>query len=87
MTWWMWLILIVAALYALHRLGLWMESKDWIYYRRKRRSSAGYFEASGIFDPSARHLLEAKKEIVAEEHDGDDDADRPPEDQVAPKRD
>jgi hypothetical protein len=81
----MWLALVLASLYPLHRLGLWMESKDWIYYQRRPKSGAGYFEAAGIFDPGMRHLREAKKEIVAERPDGDDDDARPPEDRVGPR--
>jgi hypothetical protein len=82
----MWLALILAALYPLHRLLVWMESKDWIYYRRKRKSGAVFLEIAAIIDPGARHVLEARKEIAAAEDDGDDDDSRTPEDQVAPGR-
>ncbi len=82
--WWMWLGIAFAAAYPLHRLGLWMESKDWVYYRRRPKSGAGsgFLEVAAIVDPAARHMLEARKEMVAKEHDGDDDDDRPPEDRV-----
>jgi hypothetical protein len=85
MTLVIWIIGIAIALYALHRLFIWMEGKGWIYYRKRRASAAeGILGVASIVDPAARHALEARQELVIEnEDDGDDDDDRPPEDQIS----
>ncbi len=69
----------VAALYALHRLGLWMEERGWIYYRRKRGGSGSlgtaFLEVQSMLEPSKKHILEISQKDESE----DDDSGDPPE--------
>lgn len=69
----------VPALYALHRLGLWMEARGWIYYRRKRGGSgslgAAFLEVQSMLEPSKKHVLEISRKDESE----DDDSGDPPE--------
>lgn len=54
----------IAALYALHRLALWMERKGWIYYRKQGDGSAAgnaLMEIQSIFEPASRHGVEVRK--------------------------
>jgi hypothetical protein len=60
---WLW-ILVIPGLYALHRLGLWLEAKGWIRYRK----AAGGGTLSGIMKdlevhvrPQIRHVEKAKE--------------------------
>jgi hypothetical protein len=61
------LLLFVAAgigLYALHRLALWMESRDWIYYQRSGDPASlgdAFLEVQSAFSNDAKHLLEARR--------------------------
>ena len=58
------LTLIAAALYALDRLGLYMERRGWVYYRKKRGSvplATAVLETQALFDPSKRYVLEATR--------------------------
>jgi hypothetical protein len=50
---------VVAAPYGLHRLGLWMEGRGWLYYRdRKPGGGARSFVAlQEILEPPARHVF------------------------------
>ncbi len=61
------------ALYGLHRLALWMETKGWIYYLRKRASpdtmGAAFLELQRMVQPDARHILEIKQNQRVEQHD------------------
>jgi hypothetical protein len=70
-----WLITIAVALYALHHLGLWMEERGWIYYRKKHGSSgslsSAVLEVQALFEPSRRHVLEAKREDDEQDESGD----------------
>ena len=71
---------IAIALYALHRLAVWMESRGWIYYQKKRGSSGSLGSAllrvDEILQPGRRHVIEARE---MEERDGDESADPPPQ--------
>lgn len=68
-------IALMAALYGLHRLALWMEDKGWIYYRQKRASPNALGNAvlsvQQILQPDARHIVEAKQERTQEQHGGE----------------
>lgn len=80
----LWISGAAAALYGLHRLGLWMESKDWIYYRRRPKGGAGFvLDIAATIDPGARAVVEARETKSEQQQNGDDDDDRAPEDQVA----
>ena len=76
----LWICFAIGVLFGLHNVLLWMETKDWIYYRRKRSSSGAtsIIEVGSILDPSARAALEARQERPGEEDedDGDDNQTR-----------
>lgn len=61
---WGWLILVCAALIAVHRLALWMEARGWIYWTRSRgwssRAGNAFLELQQLLDPSRKHVLEMK---------------------------
>jgi len=80
-----WLIAIAVALYALHHLGLWMEQRGWIYYRKKHGSSgslsSAVLEVQTFFEPSRRHVLEIKRE----DDDVQDESGDPPSPDSRPK--
>ena len=77
-----WILAALAALYALHRLALWIERRGWLYYLNRRDRFAGrgslWVGVAAAVDPTVRHLIEAQRafEIVEEEGIGDAD---PPE--------
>ena len=59
------LLAVAAALFALHRLALWMEDRGWIYYRRRRGSSGAlgdaFLEVQSLVDPAQKAVLEARR--------------------------
>jgi hypothetical protein len=66
---WHWLewpalaIAAVAALFGLDRIGLWLEDRGWLYYRRKRTSSSpmsSWVAMQQIIEPGVRHVVEVK---------------------------
>ncbi len=70
------MVVAVAGLYALHRLGLWAEGRGWIYYRKKHGGSGtlsnALLEVHAVFDPSKRYVLEEKeRDQVDEKQSGD----------------
>jgi hypothetical protein len=71
-----WVIAIAVALYALHRLGLWMEERGWIYYRKKHGSSgslsSAVLEVQSLFEPSQRHVLEIRRQDDDEQAESGD---------------
>jgi hypothetical protein len=76
-----WLILAVGAvlvLVGLDRVGLWMERRGWLYYRRVKPSSSSLgnalLELQSILEPSKQHVIEAR----LEEHDEQADSGDPP---------
>lgn len=82
----LWILFGFGVVYALDQLGLWMEAKGWLYYRKKRRtgSASGIFTGGDVFDPGTRHLETALEEHVLEdEDDGDDDRKRKSRDRVS----
>jgi hypothetical protein len=75
---------IASGVYALDRLGLWLEARGWIYYRTKRGSVSlgmAVLETQALLDPGKRHMLEAPRT----EPDEGDSGDRPPPDRVVGK--
>ncbi len=73
----LWAIPALAALgYGIHRLALYLESRGWLFYLNRRPGSSGslFLDANSLFDPGARHRLEAERLSEAEE------AEREPED-------
>ena len=66
---WHWLvwpalaIAAVAALFGLDRIGLWLQDRGWLYYRRKRTSSSpmsSWVAMQQIIEPGVRHVVEVK---------------------------
>lgn len=70
----------VLALYLLHRLALWMESRGWIFYMKKKASGNAlgnaFLEIQQIAQPETRHVLEMKRSQRSEQDDasGSDDS-------------
>jgi hypothetical protein len=66
---------VPAALYALHRLLVYFESRDWVYYRRKRPESSrgGGGGVLGAFqqfvEPQVTHVQEEKRQRRATRED------------------
>lgn len=81
---WVWIILIAAALYALHRLALWAEARGWIYYMKSQghstRAGSAMLEVQQLLEPSKKHVIEMKRnqrgvaDDQGEPPDPDDDA-------------
>lgn len=70
------LLAAVVALYALHRLALWMESRGWIYYQKGRGRSASvgsaFLEVQALLEPAKKHQLECQQREVGEDADSGD---------------
>ena len=70
-----WLIgaAILAGLYGLHRLALWLEKKGWLYYLHKKPSldSLGIaaLELQRMAEPGKRYVLEARQQEKVQEED------------------
>ncbi len=66
-----WIAGIVALLYGLHRLALWMEAKGWIYYARKKASpnalGNAFLELQQIVNPKTKHVLEVRRSQQVEQ--------------------
>ncbi len=64
-------LLVLAALYLLHRLARWMEDRGWIYYTRKKPDPASlgsaFLELHQIVQPDKKHLLTVKRESRVEQ--------------------
>ncbi len=75
---WLWLVAIAAALYALHLLASWAESKGWIYYRKSHgfadRAGNAMMEVQQILEPAKKNVIEMKQQKKAVR----DDAGEPP---------
>ena len=60
-----WLLAAALGLYALHRLGLYMEDRGWIYYRKARGSSGAFanamLEAHKALEPGNAQVIEARR--------------------------
>ena len=61
----------VLLLFGLDRLGLWMESRGWIYYRKKKPQPGGLgnalLELHTLLQPSREHIVEIKKAVRRQE--------------------
>ncbi len=69
-------------LFLLDRLGLWAESRGWIYWRRRRRSGSSgadlFLDLNVLVDPGARHIIEVKQAEPMEAKTDDDLVPPPP---------
>ena len=61
---------IIVAIRLFHLLMLWMESRDWIYYKRKRPSRSSSRAVLGAFQefvqPEIRHVQEDRRQRYVE---------------------
>ena len=62
---------VAVALFGLDRLGLWMEHRGWIYYRRRKPSGASVgnalMELQSLIAPQARDVIEAERQKDAQD--------------------
>lgn len=72
--------LIAAALFALDRLLLWAEDRDWIRYRKRPPSSTGigtaFLQMQAIVERDKQHIVDQQREI--REDEDEDGGSRPP---------
>jgi len=72
----LWIAAIALGLFGLHRLALWMESRGWIFYLKKRASggalASAILQLQQFAEPGAEHILEMKRETRAEPDDESD---------------
>jgi hypothetical protein len=57
------LLAIPAALYGLHRLGLWLEDRGWLYYCRKKPESSPasmWVAMQQLIEPGVKHVHEVR---------------------------
>lgn len=80
MAFWNWLLwsLVgiggVAALYGLDRLGLWLEQRGWLYYRKKRPSSSpmnAWVAMHQFIEPGVTHVVQARQKRRSKSEEGD----------------
>lgn len=57
-------LIIVLAVLTLDRLGLWAESRGWIYWRRRRPEASGAVlnPLVDVFQPGHVHVVEAQRD-------------------------
>jgi hypothetical protein len=76
------LVLIPAVLYGLHRLALYLEARDLLYYLHKKPQSGSMSSALGplqeLVQPQIRHVVTVtdERQVADEAGDGDDPDDR-----------
>lgn len=59
----------VAAIFGLHRFGLWLEDRGWLFYRQKRPTSSPMSSLVALqqfIEPSIRHVVEVKHHVRSE---------------------
>jgi len=75
---WLYALIAVVAICAVHRLACWAEDRGYIYYRRKSgrpgMTASAFLEIHAMMEPSKKHVLE----VMREEDDEQDDAGGPP---------
>ncbi len=63
---------IVAAAYGLDRLGLWLEDRGLLYYRRKKPSSSPasmWVAMQQYMEPGVKHVVEMGQGAKADDHE------------------
>jgi hypothetical protein len=77
MNGWHWFIIglvgigLIPTLWLLDRLGLWLEDRGWLYYRRKKPSSSpmsAWVALQQFIEPGVKHVVQ-----VGEQHRREDD--------------
>jgi hypothetical protein len=80
-----WAAGVGAALWGLHRLGLWLDDRGWLFYRRSSRRGRWGRALAAAFDPQVRRILEIQERIQRQDdEDGDPLRPRVRVDGVAP---
>ena len=69
----LWGLAAAAALYALHRGALWLESRGWLYYSHTRRRGRVWLALAAAFDPNARKIQEVQEARRLEQDESGDD--------------
>ena len=65
------LLAIAVTLYGVHRLGLYLERRDLIYYWYKKSSGgSAYNPLHEMVHPQARHVIEVGEQRVSEDEPG-----------------
>ncbi|MCC7177622.1 MAG: hypothetical protein IT177_04450 [Acidobacteria bacterium] len=66
---------LVTALFGLHKLAQWAESRGWIYYQKRQGSwdavGAALSEVHQIYRPGERYVKELKDDVHVHEEDDD----------------
>ncbi len=69
-------IMFFVTLYILDKIGLWLERKGLIFYRNKKPEGgaigSALLELQNMVNPSARHTIEVKQNVIESEHSEDD---------------
>lgn len=77
MEWLKTIVVISIGVFILDRIGLWMENKGWVYWRKKKPTSNGAGNALQEFEaflrPSVRYVLEEKQKDYKQRDDQGDD--------------
>jgi hypothetical protein len=63
MTWTLYLVAALAALYAMHRAALHLESRGYLYYLHKKPEPGGhsaFLPIEELIAPQVRHVIEAE---------------------------
>jgi hypothetical protein len=80
MNWILTLFITLLGLFVLDRLGLWMESRGWVYWRKKKHGSDGIGNAlqelNSLMTPSIRHVIEHREKDLKQRDDQGDDPDQ-----------
>jgi hypothetical protein len=67
------LLAALATLYWLDRLGLWLEARGWLYYRRRKPTSSpasAWVGLHQLIEPGVRYVREVRDEREAEGDEG-----------------
>lgn len=79
-TWAGGVLFLLAALYTLHRLGLWLEEQGYVYYWHKKSTvsaSRMWTPLQEAVEPQIRHVVEAEEHHRVEEDDREGDPEHP----------
>ena len=73
------LLAVAILLVILDRVALWMESRGWIYYRRRKPSASAlgnaFLEVQSLVEPGQRRVLEARQDDHTEHEEAGDPPD------------
>ncbi|HUH07028.1 MAG TPA: hypothetical protein VML96_04380 [Egibacteraceae bacterium] len=76
MKWVIAALLVLALLAAADRFLLWVESRGWLFYRRRKASSSSasnaMLELHAIFEPEKHHVVVERREMELDEAEAGD---------------